>query len=86
MQVSSPSREPSFAAQKFMTDMFATPGSRACSSGGGSGGGGGCGAPPVLYRNAVPALRPWEQQSHRGNSHAPPANGQSEGNGSRWDK
>ncbi len=68
-QVSSPTREPSFAAQKFMSDMFATPGPRACngSSGtsSGSSNGNSCTPPPVLFRNAVPAPRPWEQRAHR---------------------
>ncbi|BDA41067.1 probable ruBisCO transcriptional regulator [Coccomyxa sp. Obi] len=70
--VSSPTREPSFAAQKFMSDMFATPGPRACngSSNGGSNGNG-CTPSPVLFRNAVPAPRPWEQRVHRSPSDLP---------------
>ncbi len=46
-----------------MLDMFAMPGSRGCT---GDVNGGGCAAPPVLFRNAVPAPRPWEQRGNRG--------------------
>ena len=53
MQVSSPTREPSFAAQKFMLDVFlAMPGIRAAGDGG----------LPVLFRNAAAVARPWEAQ------------------------
>ena len=49
-QVSSPTREPSFAAQKFMLDVFlAMPGLRATGD-----------ALPLLFRNAASAPRPWE--------------------------
>ncbi|CAK0737405.1 hypothetical protein CVIRNUC_000907 [Coccomyxa viridis] len=48
--VSSPTREPSFAAQKFMLDVFlAMPGLRATGD-----------ALPLLFRNAASAPRPWE--------------------------
>ena len=50
VQVSSPTREPSFAAQKFMLDVFlAMPGIRAAGDG-----------LPVLFRNAAAVARPWE--------------------------
>ena len=49
-QVSSPAREPSFAAQKFMLDVFlAMPGLRTTGD-----------ALPLLFRNAASAPRPWE--------------------------
>ncbi|KAK9916423.1 hypothetical protein WJX75_002429 [Coccomyxa subellipsoidea] len=60
--VSCPTREPSFAAQKFISDMFAMPGSRGCT---GDVSNGGCAPPPVLFRNAAPAPRPWEQRAPR---------------------
>lgn len=50
MQISSPTREPSFAAQKFMLDVFlAMPGLRSVGD-----------TLPVLFRNAAAAPRPWE--------------------------
>ena len=50
-----PTREPSFAAKKFMADMFAMPSSRNGCAGG---------SIPLLFRNALPAPRPWEQKPH----------------------
>ena len=59
LQVFAPAREPSFAAKKFMADMFAMPSSSAARNGNGCSGGGG--TIPLLFRNALPAPRPWEK-------------------------
>jgi hypothetical protein len=60
-QVFAPAREPSFAAKKFMADMFAMPSSSAARSGNGNGNGCGGSTIPLLFRNALPAPRPWEK-------------------------
>lgn len=52
-----PTREPSFAAKKFMADMFAMPSARNGCNGA---------SVPLLFRAALPAPRPWEErQQHQ---------------------
>ena len=60
-QVSMPTREPSFAAKKFMADMFAMPSARNGCNGA---------SVPLLFRAALPAPRPWEERAA-----VPPAEG-----------
>jgi hypothetical protein len=59
VQVSCPMREPSFAAQRFMADVFSMPGSRPCNGV----------ESPVLFRNAAAVPRPWEEHQPCAASH-----------------